>query len=190
MTLRHTNQPGRMPVHVEVARHDELPEGTPAPARPDASRDDAGRFLPGAGTSAIARSGALAAHQARQLGQLLGLWAPPEGHAYAPYARLGREWRDQHMTTLAATVGGGEVGPGPASVVSTAALQMAASRWLFDKGAEFGDARMLTDASRLANDSRQNLLAAHELVAKEAAARPPRDDDAPWLIRPKKEPAK
>ena len=68
--------------------------------------------------------------------------------------------------------GGGEVGPGPASVVSTAALQMAASRWLADEGARTGSAKMLLDASRLADSSRQNLLAAHELAAREAAARP------------------
>lgn len=76
------------------------------------------------------------------------------------------------MATLAATVGGGEVGPGPASVVSTAALQLGASRYLHDLGAETGDAKLLLDASRLADASRQNLLAAHELTAKEALARP------------------
>lgn len=183
MVLRHTDQPGRMPVHVEVVRADELPDGVPAQPRQEPARDVSGRLRASPGTTALARAGGRAAAEARHLGQLLGLWAPPEGHTYAPYARLGREWRDEHMSTLAGTVGGGEVGPGPASVVSTAALQMAASRWLFDRGAELGDARMLTDASRLANDSRQNLLAAHELCAREAEARRASgDDDAPWLI--------
>jgi hypothetical protein len=169
-----------MPVHVEVVRPDELPEGKPGPARPLANRNGAGEFVAGPGTAELARIAGRAAGESRQLAQLLGLWTPPEAHAYAPYARLGREWRDEHMSTLAATVAGGKVGPGPASVVSTAALQMAASRWLFDRGAELGDARMLTDASRLANDSRQNLLAAHELAASEAAARP-RDSRSPAL---------
>lgn len=192
MTLRRTDQPGRMPVHVEVERADALPDGVPAPSRQAPARDVSGRLRPSPGTTALAAIGGRAAAEARQLGQLLGLWSPPEGHTYAPYARLAREWRDDHMTTLAATVGGGEVGPGPASVVSTAALQMAASRWLFDRGAELGDARMLTDASRLADSSRQSLLAAHELAAREATAR--RDSngapDAPWLQQPAKEGAK
>jgi WD40 repeat protein len=38
------------------------------------------------------------------------------------------------MEQLGATVGGGEVGPGPASIVSSAALQLGASRWLSDQG--------------------------------------------------------
>ncbi len=157
---------------IEVLPVDELPAGVPGPSRPAPSRDDAGRFVPGPGTRAIARQGGVAAREARALARLLGLREPPEGHAYAPYARLAREWRDDHIAQLAATVGGGEVGPGPASVVSSAALQLAASRWLSDLGAEQGDAKTLLEASRLADASRQNLLAAHELCAKEAAARP------------------
>jgi hypothetical protein len=153
-----------------VPRVDELPAGVPAPARQAAERDAAGRLLPGPGTSELARSAAKAAHESRQLGQLLGLWEAPEGHAYAPYARLAREWRDAHMTQLAAAVGGGRIGPGPASVVSSAAMQLAASRLLYDVGADLGDAKLLWDASKLADASRANLLSAHELAAKEAEA--------------------
>lgn len=171
MSYRTSTTDGRKPVHVEPSRADELPDGVPAPARPAPTRDGAGRFRAGPGTSELARAGGKAAAEARQLGQLLGLWAPPDGHAYAPYARLAREWRDAHMGQLGATVAGGEVGPGPASIVSTAAIQLGASRWLADQGAELGDARMLLDASRLADASRQNLLAAHELAAREATAR-------------------
>jgi hypothetical protein len=76
------------------------------------------------------------------------------------------------MANLAATVGGGSIGPGPASIVSTAAIQLGASRYLSDLGARLGDAKLLLDGSRLADASRQNLLAAHELVAKEAKSRP------------------
>ncbi len=175
MALRsgHGNGTGRP--HVEVLPADELPGGTPAPTRPAPARDKRGRFLAGAGTSAMARRGAQAAHEARQLGQLLGLKAVPEGHPYAPYARLARQWRDDHMRQLAATVGGGEVGPAPASVVSTAALQLAASRWLGDVGATKCSTKLLLEASRLADASRQNLLAAHELCAREAEARSKRN---------------
>jgi hypothetical protein len=155
-----------------VPRVDELPAGMPAPARPAPERDATGRLQAGPGTSALAREGAIALHERRQLEQLLGLWEAPDGHSYAPYARLAREWRDQHVATLAATVGGGRIGPGPSSVVSSAAMQLAASRWLYDLGAETGDAKALLDASRLADASRANLLSAHELAANEAAAQP------------------
>lgn len=160
-----------------VPRVDELPEGVPAPARPAPERDSSGRLLPGAGTTELARSGGIANAEARQLGQLLGLWTPPEGHAFTPYARLAREWRDAHMAQLSATVGGGRIGPGPASIVSSAAMQLAASRWLADVGAEKGDAKALMDASRLSDASRANLLSAHELAAQEAKARQPTDPD-------------
>ena len=160
---------------------DELPDGIAEPARPAAVRDSAGRFVKGGGTSELARRGAKARHESKQLAQLLGLWNCPEDHAYAPYSRLAREWRDSHIKELAATVGGGEVGAGPASIVSTAALQLSASRYLSDQGAKMSDAKLLLDASRLADSSRQNLLAAHELCAREAKARPPKQDATPWL---------
>ncbi len=175
-----------------VPRVDELPDGVPAPARPAVPRDGAGRFQAGAGTTELARAGGIAAGEARQLASLLGLWEAPEGHSYTPYARLAREWRDQHIAQLAATVGGGRIGPGPASVVSSAAMQMAASRYLYDIGAQHGDAKLLLDASRLADASRANVLSAHELAAKEAVARPrPAAGDWAWIPpAPPPEPAK
>jgi len=181
MALRSGHGNGAGVPRIEVLPPDELPAGVPAPARRAAERDASGRLLPGPGTSDLARAGARAAHEAKQLAQLLGLWTPPEGHAYAPYARLAREWRDGHMAALAASVAGGEVGPGPASIVSTAAIQLGASRWLSDRGAETGDARMLLDASRLGDASRQNILGAHELAAREAIGRPRPAENLPWF---------
>lgn len=172
MSVRSGHGNGAGVPRVEVLPADELPAGVPADARPAPTRDEAGRFIAGPGTSEMARRGAVAAHEARQLASLLGLWQPPDGHAYAPYTRLAREWRDAHMAQLGESVAGGKVGPGPASIVSTAAMQLAASRWLADVGAQTGDAKALLDAARLGDASRQNLLAAHELAAKEAAARP------------------
>lgn len=172
MTLRAGHGKGAGVPRVETLPADELPAGVAAPTSPLIPRDEAGRVLPGPGAALLGARGGKSASDARQLAQLLGRREVPDDHPYAPYARLAREWRDDHMAQLAATVGGGEVGPGPASVVSTAALQLGASRYLHDLGAETGDAKMLLDASRLADASRQNLLAAHELTAKEAQARP------------------
>lgn len=171
MTLRTGHGQGKGVPRIEVLPVDELPAGVPAPARPAAARQSGGKFAPGPGTTELARRGGKAKAEAVQLARLLGLAELPEGHPFAAYGRLAREWRDEHMAELGRTVGGGEIGPGPASVVSSAALQLAASRWLSDQGATLGDAKMLLDASRLADASRQNLLAAHELAAKEAQAR-------------------
>lgn len=171
MALRSGHGNGAGSPRVEVLPVDELPAGVPAPARPAPERDPSGRLRAGPGTSELARAGGRAAHQARQLGQLLGLWEPPGGHTFTPYARLAREFRDDHMAKLAESVGGGVVGPGPASIVSSAAMQMAASRFAYDRAAETGDLEGFAAASRLADSSRQNLLAAHELCAREAEAR-------------------
>ena len=123
-----------------------------------------------------------ARHESAQLARLLGLWTPEESHAYHRYWRLACEWRDAHMSGLAATVGGGTIGAGVAAIVASAAMQLGASRYLADLGAQTGSPKLLSEASKLANDSRQNLLAAHELAAKEAKSRPVRSEDEPWLI--------
>lgn len=172
VTLRSGHGSGAGVPRIEVLPVDELPAGMPAPARPAADRDNAGKFVEGPGTAALARGGAKARHESRQLRRLLGLWTPDDGHEYADYHRLASEWRDAHLAQLSATVGGGQVGPGPASLVSSAAIQLGASRYLADLGAREGNPKLLLAASQLSNDSRQNLLAAHELAAKEAKARP------------------
>jgi hypothetical protein len=91
--------------------------------------------------------------------------------AFAPYKRAGGAFRRFHVNALAKSVGGGHCGPGPSSIVATAAWQLAVSRYLFDVAAESGSREDFALASKLANDSRQNLLAAHELCAREAEAR-------------------
>lgn len=183
MTLRAGHGTGKGTPRIEVLPPDELTRGIPAPACPAATRDGAGRFIASAGTTQLARKAGQAAGESKQLARLMGLVDLPEGHPFGPYARLAREWRDQHMATLAATVGGGEVGPGPAAIVSSAALQLGASRWLSDRGALEGDAKLLVEASKLADASRQNLLAAHELVAREAKARPRQNATAAMVAR-------
>lgn len=156
---------------VQVAPAKQLPEGIPAPPGPVVERDPQGRLLPGPGARHVAAMGGRARGESLRLKRLLGLSELPEDHPYQPYARLAADFRDHHMRELAEHVGGGQVGSGPASVISTASLQLAASRYLNDLGVENGDAKLLGEASRLADASRQNLLAAHELVAREAKAR-------------------
>ncbi len=156
---------------------DRLPEGVPGRARPVADRDENGRVISGPGTTALASYAAKIKQEHRQLAKLMGLKEVPEDHPMAPYLRMARDWRDAHASTLAATVGGGMVGPGPASILATAAMQLAASRWLHDLAIETGDASLFAASSKLGNDSRQNLLAVHELCAQEAKARPKKKED-------------
>ncbi len=75
-------------------------------------------------------------------------------------------------TELARSVGGGVCGPGPSSVVASASLALAWSRYLSDEAAGTGDLELAMRSARRGETSRQHLLAAHELCAREAQARP------------------
>ncbi len=68
-------------------------------------------------------------------------------------------------------MGGGVCGPAPSSIVASAALALAWSRYLSDVAATEGDADLAVRAIRLGDSSRQALLTAHELCAREAEAR-------------------
>jgi hypothetical protein len=135
-----------------------------APHRPE--RDGKGRFRPGARTAQSA--GGTTGRDLTRLARRLTLGATLADPRFEPFAKAATAFRKQHVTTLARNVGGGHCGTGPSSMVASAALQLAASRFAFEV---LGDFQL---GSRLANDSRQNLLAAHELCAKEATARPKR----------------
>jgi hypothetical protein len=170
MALRSGHGNGAGVPRVEVLPADELPDGVPGEARSESRSDrgDAGRFAPGNG---LARKGGYARAGKTRLADRLGLRNLPDGSAFAPYKASAFSFRRAHCAALAASVGGGHCGPGPSSFVASAALQLAWSRYFSDLAAETGNAELALQASKLANDSRQNLLAAHELCAKEAIAR-------------------
>lgn len=161
---------------VEVAKIKDLPVGVPGDARTErpTDRGEGGRFLPG---NSLARKGGHAKRGRNKLSTRLGMRQLPDGSAFRPYRASAVTFRQEHCAELARSVGGGFCGPGPSSFVASAALQLAWSRYLSDVAAENGDADMALQASRLADASRQNLLAAHELCAREAesrkASRPP-----------------
>lgn len=172
MALRTGHGAGRGTPRIEVLPVDELPAGVPADARPAPDRNPSGTFRASPGTTALAREGAKAAAESRQLAQLLGLRKVPADHPFAPYVVFAKEWRDAYTAQLISDVGGGVISAGAAAVIANAAMQLACSRWLLDRGSETGNSKDLVEASRLADASRQNILAAWELAAKGANARP------------------
>ncbi len=56
-------------------------------------------------------------------------------------------------------------------MIQSASLQWAASQFMFDRAARTLDQDAFSQASKLANDSRQNLLSAEELAARQAERR-------------------
>ena len=180
MGIRTGHGTGKGQPRIEVLPPDELPDGIPAPphAQPTGERTKDGRFKKGA--RAIQSQGALARKGTTRLSAKLGLADLENDPAFAPYKRAAADFRRTHVTALARSVGGGTCGPAPASVIASAAWQLAASRFLFDNSRGRADTFKL--ASQLANDSRQNLLAAHELCAREDKARQAPAAQVHWMV--------
>ncbi|MFH1177446.1 MAG: hypothetical protein V1750_08570 [Acidobacteriota bacterium] len=168
-------------VAIETCPADGLPAGVPAPSGPVGRRPNG--TLTAAGGRALGRRGGLARatrrRYAARLASQLGL--TEVGADLRPYLEMASEWAAAQLLWLADTVGGGSVGPGPASIVHSAALALAASRRLYQQASEAGDPALFVSAARLADQSRQSLLTAHELCAREAKARPAAAD-FPWLL--------
>lgn len=160
MTLTHTDQPGRMPVHVEVARADELPEAVAAPERPveaAIARKGDGTFDgPGAARLAGQRGG-----QARRGSDALADSSGLSRDATDPYRRRAKNWRRKQVAHIRQRVGGGDLSPGVRAIIKVASLQLAGAEKSFDEGD-------VMRASQLGDSARQNVLAAFELAAKEA----------------------
>jgi hypothetical protein len=183
MALRTGHGNGAGVPRVEVLPVDELPAGVPADAGADSrtAATEAGRFAPGNRRSVL---GGRAKRGTSRLTARLGLATLAEGDAFAPYRRAAATFRRVQCAELARTVGGGVCGPGPSSVVASAALALAWSRYLSDEAARTGDPELAMRSARLGETSRQHLLAAHELCAREAAARPTTPGEVPWLLKP------
>lgn len=176
MTLRTAHGRGSAAlVRIETVPVDELPDGVQVVEEAEAGweRRADGTFARGARTQQ--RRGGLALAQRTTLSSKLGLTALVADSAFAPYQRAARSFIRSQTRVLARNIGGGQLGPASASMVASAGLQLAASRWLFDQGGVDGDPVLLVQAARLADQSRQSLLTAHELAAREAAARARRE---------------
>jgi hypothetical protein len=91
--------------------------------------------------------------------------------AYRKALGWARRYRDRRVRELAMQHGG-ELSSGVAGMLTSSALDMAASRYLAARAAASGDPGLMVTASRLAQSSRQLELTALELAAREAAARP------------------
>ena len=173
MAIRTGHGTGKGQPRIEVLPADELPSGLPAPSAVPVSA------AAKAASAALRTTGdTLAAKELGRLGGLakaardrglrvldgLGLHGlPPEN--LAPYLADAEAFALSEVSRLALEVGGGTCGPMPASMVQSAALELAGSRAAFAVGDTLG-------GSKLASARRQNLLGAFELCARQAKARP------------------
>lgn len=169
MALRKGHGKGAGVPRIEVLPPDELPDPLPAVADPLARRDD-GTIADSLTARALGARGGLAKASKRQLLQGLGLAELAEADPFKRYWNYGEDFVKAHLIELA-RVCGGFVGPGPGSIVGTAGVQLAASRFYSDQGAKTGNPKMHEIASKLGDSSRQNLMAAYELARREGESR-------------------
>lgn len=183
MTLRSGHGKGAGVPRIEVLPADELPEPLSGTAVPLARRQD-GTIADSATAKALGARGGHAKASKRALLTGLGLANLDDEDAFRPYWLAVEDWVRAHLAALASVVGG-SVGPGPASIVGTAGVQLAASRFFSDQGAKTGNAKLFETASKLGDSSRQNLLAAYELARREGEAAPKKNLDplARWEER-------
>ena len=92
---------------------------------------------------------------------------------FRPFARWGARYGAHRRRELAAAHGG-SISAGVGAIVESAALAMAASRYLDHQARQGGEgaAELFKQAAALGQTARQHELAAWELAAREAQARP------------------
>lgn len=170
---------------IEQAPPDEKPAPVPDP-RPAVSgvnRRQNGTVSTPEAAALLGRRGGQVKAAGVRLARSLGVPFDVASAAFETYRKSANAFRRHHCAELAKQAGG-ECGAAPSSMVASAALQLASSRFLFAQAAMSGDAATFKTASNLANDSRQNLLAAYELAVREAQARAkaagPADPLARW----------
>lgn len=206
MTLRKGHGKGAGVPRVEVLPVDELPAPVPAPLAQDGRRangtikdPETARRIGRMGGLASARRDPLRAAKSMGLGQLISQFE--KDARIEPFVTESERWMRQTLEGLARDVGGGELSAEVVSIVQTAAWERAFSRYLFDISTRsqfawtvaenkvpIGDKKhtvkpnteTILTASRLGDSSRQNLLAAFELAAREAQARKAARDREPY----------
>ena len=171
----------------------ETQAGVPAAQAEPVERGPDGRFKPGASAKESGKRGGKAAARRRRdiafYGASLGLGRQlkfAEDTDIKPFVLVGEEFLKAEAMAVARDAGGGELSPGVMSVLKSATWQKLFSDYLFDIATRQTFAwdvdaqrtpkvlprtELLAMASRLADGSRQNLLAAHHLAVAEAEGR-------------------
>lgn len=176
MTLRKAHGNGAAVLtRVETLPVDELP---PLNARDTehalAERKRVGRPFERGNTAARGRKPALATRAGLQLDA-----KDPE---YKKALKLAQRYRAQRVRELS-VMHGGSLSAGVCSLLTSEALDTAASRYIAGLAAKSGDVNLHLVASRLAQSARQHALTALELASREAAVRPRGESKAAELRR-------
>lgn len=102
---------------------------------------------------------------------LLGVPVDTADPRYRKALRKANVYRQRRARELA-IAHGGYLGAGPAAMLASSALALAASRLLYELASETLNPRLFAQAAKLADSARGQELTAVALAAREAAARP------------------
>lgn len=170
MSLRKGHGKGaNQPLRIEVLPADELP--APIAAQPELpERRPDGTLASSEAAKALGARGGLAKAQKKKLLQGMGLAEMSEDKAFTPYYRAAQAWLD-HQVESYARMCGGYLDSGPWGFLGNAAICLAMSRYLADKGFESNDELITRQALRYMDAFKQQQLAAYELGVREAKMR-------------------
>ena len=183
MPIRKGHGAGKGTPHVEVSPADELPRGIPDVTRPNSNegRVSKGRFAKGNPLAAVGG-------RTKKGSSKLAIKISYDGLAnvspgFRKYSASAERFRRVTCADLARDVGNGYCGPAVSAIVKLAAQALAASQYFYDVATSGGgDPEMFRSAVSLGEKSRQHLLAAHELCARQAKDRPIHQGQPAWLV--------
>lgn len=165
-------------VVIETSAPDELPAYAPRDPACDPPAGTGSRLRRGGDAEAAralqrASAAAQAVKRASRLRMLesFGLVIEDVPAELVTYLDHAQEWATVEVQRIAREVGGGTASPSVAALVQQAGLALAHSRHATADGRH-------ADSVKYGGEVRANILAAHELAAREARARP--KGPAPW----------
>lgn len=149
-------------LRVETPPLDELPT-------PNAHDTDQGLALASRRGRPFQPGNAAAANRRPKMARA-GLEVPKGDPAWLRFEKQSRRWVQRRCRELA-ILHGGYLGSGPSSMLASAGLALASSRFAYAKGAETGDIALLKQGAQLADYARQQELTAVALAERESAGR-------------------
>lgn len=160
-------------IRVECPPLDEIPD-------PNAQDTAQGLALVSRRGKPFQRGNAAAKNRRPKLARA-GLDVPAADPAWSKFEKQGRRYAQRRCRELAIQHGG-YLGSGPASMLASAGLALASSRYLYAKAAETGENSLFKQAASLADSARQQELTAVALAEREAAAQKSKIDPYAQLL--------
>lgn len=216
MTLRSGHGTGAGVPRIEVLPSDEMPKPITAEeaAKPDSlQRRPNGRFTPESAREAGRRGGRAERKKADAkklakkfgLGRLIERWKADD--EIEKFITESEQWFVQSCEDMSRDVGGGQLSSGVTSMLRSSAYQRAYANFLYDCASRTAHAwetlaphaipnakprlsprlDLVAAATRLADSSRQNYMAAFEIAAREAHARKALRSNEPYVVGALKE---